>query len=87
MSLFDSYDENRTAALNPWNVYQPVEGFPETVVSIFSHTLFDSIANFLCGKVIAETKDVWNRPPLRLGLCALPKIFWNPVRKKAVCET
>ena len=85
--LLEEFDFDQSAVIEPWFVHQPVEGFPETVVSIFSHTLFDSIANFLCGKVIAETKDVWNRPPLRLGLCALPKIFWNPVRKKAVCET
>ena len=35
MSLFDSYDENRTAILNPWNVYQPAAGFPETIIITF----------------------------------------------------
>ncbi len=41
MSLFDSYDENRTAVLNPWNVYQPVEGFPETVIITFGSAILD----------------------------------------------
>ena len=35
MSLFDSYDENRTAILNPWNVYQTAAGFPETIIITF----------------------------------------------------
>ena len=56
--LLEEFDFDKTAVIEPTMVHKPVEGFPETVVSIFSHTLFDSIANFLCGKVIAETKDV-----------------------------
>ena len=41
MSLFDSYDENRTAILNPWNVFQPAEGFPETVILTFSRPILN----------------------------------------------
>jgi len=41
MSLFDSYDENRTAVLNPWNVYQPVEGFPETIIITFGSAILN----------------------------------------------
>lgn len=41
MSLFDSYDENRTAVLNPWNVYQPAEDFPETVIITFGSAILE----------------------------------------------
>ena len=41
MSLFDSYDENRTAILNPWNVYSKVGGFPETVIITFGTAILE----------------------------------------------
>ena len=56
--LLNEFDFNKTAVIEPWFVNQPVENFPETVVSIFHHTLFSRIAEFLGGKMIAETKDV-----------------------------
>ena len=56
--LLEEFDYDPSAVIEPWFIHQPVEGFPETVVSIFSHTLFDKIVGFLGGKVIAETKDV-----------------------------
>ena len=56
--LLEEFDFDRSAVIEPWFVHQPVEVFPETVVSIFHHTLFQRIVDFLGGKVIAETKDV-----------------------------
>ena len=56
--LLDEFDYDQSAVIEPWFVHEPVEGFPETVVSIFHHTLFQRIAEFLGGQVIAETKDV-----------------------------
>ena len=56
--LLEEFDYDPSAVIEPGFIHQPVEGFPETVVSIFSHTLFDKIVGFLGGKVIAETKDV-----------------------------
>jgi hypothetical protein len=56
--LLEEFDFERSAVIEPWFVHQPVEGFPETVVSIFHHTLFQRIAEFLGGVKIAETKDV-----------------------------
>jgi len=56
--LLEEFDFDKSAVIEPWFVHQPVEGFPETVVSIFHHTLFQRIVVFLGGKVIAETKDV-----------------------------
>lgn len=54
----EEFDFDRSAVIEPWFVHQPVEDFPETVVSFFHHTLFQRIVDFLGGKVIAETKDV-----------------------------
>ena len=56
--LLEKFDYDKSAVIEPWFVHQPVEGFPETVVSIFHHTLFYRIAEFLGGEEIARTKDV-----------------------------
>lgn len=55
--LLEEFDFDRSAVIEPWFVHQPVEDFPETVVSIFHHTLFHRIAQFLGGVKIAGTKD------------------------------
>ena len=56
--LLEEFDFDKIAVIEPWFVHQPVEDFPETVVSIFHHTLFQRIAEFLGGQKIAGTKDV-----------------------------
>ena len=56
--LLEEFDHDKCAVIEPHFVHTPVEGFPETVVSIFSHTLFHRIAEFLEGDKIAGTKDV-----------------------------
>ena len=56
--LLEEFDYDKSAVIEPWFVHQPVEDFPETVVSIFHHTLFQRIAEFLGGVRIAGTKDV-----------------------------
>ena len=56
--LLEEFDFDRSAVIEPWFVHQPVEDFPETVVSIFHHTLFQRIVEFLGGRKIAHTKDV-----------------------------
>lgn len=60
--LLTEFDPERNAVINPDIIHKPIPGFPETVVSVFSHNLFDSITAFLSGKQIAQTKDadgVW----------------------------
>lgn len=53
MSLFDTYDENRTAVLNPWNVYKPVQGFPETVIMTFGSKILDiALQQFECQPIM-----------------------------------
>lgn len=43
MSLFDSYDSERKAALNPEDVYDKVEGFPETVIVTFKKAIVELV--------------------------------------------
>ena len=56
--LLTEFDPNRDAVINPDIIHKPVPGFPETVVSIFSHHLFRRVVELLNGKEIAHTKDV-----------------------------
>ena len=56
--LLEEFDYGKRAIIEPSFVHQPVENFPETVVSIFHHTLFQQISEFLGGVRIAGTKDV-----------------------------
>lgn len=56
--LLTEFDKDRNAVINPDIIHKPVEGFPETVVSIFSHHLFHRVVELLGGRQIAFTKDV-----------------------------
>jgi hypothetical protein len=56
--LLTQFDPARRAVINPEDYLHPIENFPETVVSIFSHELFNAIVNFLGGRKIAESRDV-----------------------------
>ncbi|MBE5888515.1 MAG: phosphorylase [Lachnospiraceae bacterium] len=56
--LLTQFDENKSAIINPGAGMKMVENFPETVVAIFSHQLFQAILDFLGGTQIAESHDV-----------------------------
>ena len=56
--LLTEFDFEKDAVINPNIVHKPVENFPETVISIFSHHLFYKVVDFLGGSQIAHTKDV-----------------------------
>lgn len=62
--LLTQFDPERFAVINPDMVHQPIAGFPETVVSIFSHTLFDAILKLLRGTPISQVKDVDGHHPI-----------------------
>lgn len=62
--LLTEFDPEKTAVIEPDMVHHRIPDFPETVVSIFQHNLFQSIVDFLDGKVIAETKDVDGHWPI-----------------------
>ena len=78
MSLFDSYDETRTAVLNPWNVYQPVEGFPETIIITFGSAILNLALELYEGQPVAipETGGSLRVYRLRtaksIGICRVP---------------
>ena len=56
--LLEEFDETRSAVINPDYAHPRLPGFPETMVSVFSHHLFSALAEFLGGRIIAETHDV-----------------------------
>ena len=56
--LLTEFDRSKQAVINPDMMFHKVPDFPETLVSVFSHQLFDAVLKFLGGKVIAETSDV-----------------------------
>ena len=62
--LLTEFDKDRSAVIEPWMVHKPVENFPETVIAIFSHTLFESMVTLLGGTPIANTKDVDGHWPI-----------------------
>lgn len=56
--LLDEF-ENEEAIIDPSIIIKPIPNFPEVVVSIFSHYLFDEIVStFNLTNVIGHTKDV-----------------------------
>lgn len=56
--LLTEFDESRHAVIDPDMVHLRIPDFPETMVSVFSHQLFDALLDFLGGRMIAETHDV-----------------------------
>lgn len=56
--LLEQFDSAVRAVINPDYIHKPIDDFPETIVSIFSHNLFDSMVEALDGIQIAETHDV-----------------------------
>lgn len=56
--VLTQFDENKNAVITPEIIYEKIENFPETIVSVFSHQLFEIIVEFLGGVIIAESHDV-----------------------------
>lgn len=56
--LLTEFDYEKDAVINPDMIHTAVENFPETVISIFSLSLFQRIVDALGGREIARTKDV-----------------------------
>jgi len=70
--LLTEFDFERDAVINPDMVHSRIENFPETVVSIFSHHLFQRVVDALGGRQIAVTKDVdgvWPVYEVHYGNC------------------
>lgn len=75
--LLQEFDKERSAVIEPEMIFSPIPGFPETVISLFSHELFASLVKKLGAEIIAQTNDVDGIWPIyavtyrgiRLGFC------------------
>ena len=56
--LLTEFDPDRHGIIDPDILHHPIPDFPDTVISIFSHHLFDLIVGQLDGRIIAQTHDV-----------------------------
>ena len=56
--LLTEFDPTKTAVIDPGMMFHRIPDFPETLVSIFSHQLFNKVLEFLGGEQIACTQDV-----------------------------
>lgn len=62
--LLTEFDPAKRAVIDPDMVHHPIPDFPETVIAIFSPTLFDSVLALLGGTPISEVKDVDGHHPI-----------------------
>lgn len=61
--LLEEFDPDPHAVIDPSMTLPPVKNMPTTVISIFSHQLFNKLVSLLNGTVVAQTSDVdgiWN---------------------------
>ena len=56
--ILTEFDTNKTAVINPTDLQKRITDFPETVISIFDHVLFNRIVAILRGKQIARYHDI-----------------------------
>ncbi len=56
--ILEEFDPTKRAVINPDMLFEPIDGFPETIVSIFSYHLFERMAGLLNGAEIARHADV-----------------------------
>lgn len=62
MSLFDSYDPERRAILEPSDVKEPIAGFPETVVVTFQPSLMETVAAMEGARVLHTLSAFFKLP-------------------------
>ena len=56
--ILEEYDDSRGAVIDPSMIHSRILGFPETIVSIFSHILFDKLVDFLDAEEFTHYNDV-----------------------------
>lgn len=62
--ILEAFDKDKNAVINPDSIYKKMIGFPETIISIFSHQLFNKLVTFFDGQIIAKTHDVDGEWPI-----------------------
>lgn len=53
--ILEQFDPNKSAIINPWDIIEKIDGFPEIVVSCFARETFQRMINKYGAKKIAET--------------------------------
>ncbi len=76
--LLQEFDKERHAVIDPDMLFSPIENFPETVIAIFSSTLFTAVTAFLGAVQIADTRDVD-------GIWPIYEVTWRS-RRFALCK-
>lgn len=67
MSLFESYDPERNAVLEPRDSVQPIPGFPETVVVTFQPAIMDLVAAMEGAEVVDVLSEFFQLPIYRVS--------------------
>jgi len=56
--ILEEFDPAKRAVINPDDIIKKADGFPETIVSVFSHNLFRRLVEYFDAEQIAYTEDV-----------------------------
>ena len=62
--ILEQFDPSKKAVIDPDMCYSRIENFPETVVSVFSLTLFDALCSFFECRKITEYTNVDGSHPI-----------------------
>lgn len=63
--VLEEFDYSKEAVINPWNIYERVEGMPKVVVSCFANTTFERmLAMGSDAKVVTVAHDAANDYPI-----------------------
>lgn len=77
----EEFDYSSEAVINPWDIYDCMEGMPKVLVSCFSHTTFERmLSKFLDAEVVAVLHDAASEFPVyrvnyagtKIGLLNMP---------------
>lgn len=63
MGLYDAYDPDRRAILEPTDAARPIPGFPEAVVITFQPSLMDQVAS-MAGAQVLDTLSAFFKLPI-----------------------
>ena len=66
MGLYDAYDPDRRAILEPTDAARPIPGFPETVVVTFQPSLMDHVAGMEGAEVLDTLSAFFKLPIYRI---------------------
>lgn len=66
MSLFDTFDPNSEEILRPSDMYDPQEGFPETIILTFEEKSLQALREICETEVIATLRGGWDIPVYKL---------------------